>query len=247
MNREVFFQYARKAPFGGRLTTGQVDGLTKILDEWEKRGISDIRWLAYMLATVFHETAYTIQPVREYGKESYLKSKKYYPWVGEGLVQVTWESNHRKFGATKPGQMLTWPIALRALFEGMIDGVFTGKKLGHYFNEKIEDPVGARKVINGTDKAKLIAGYYTNFLDSLKAAQENKDNEIIEKVQTEDLPITESKSAVTTITAAVSGIGGLGFLSSIDNTYSLIAFGLVLSATVALGYAYFSGKLVLKR
>ena len=70
MNRNVFFEYVRKAPFGGRLTQSQVDGLTKILDEWDRRKLKDIRWLAYKLATTFHETNATIQPVREMGGET---------------------------------------------------------------------------------------------------------------------------------------------------------------------------------
>ena len=32
--------------------------------------MSDTRWLAYMLATTFHETAYQMWPIEEYGKGS---------------------------------------------------------------------------------------------------------------------------------------------------------------------------------
>jgi hypothetical protein len=58
------------------------------------------------------------------GRRKYLRSKRYYPWVGEGLAQVTWEENHRKFGATAQGQMMTWSIALKAIFDGMTKGMF---------------------------------------------------------------------------------------------------------------------------
>lgn len=249
MNRNIFFEYVRNAPFGGRLTSKQVDGLTRILDEWEDRGLSDDRWLAYMLSTTFWETAKTMQPVREMGGEAYLRSKKYYPWVGEGLVQVTWEANHKKFGATKPGQLLTWPIALKALFDGMVDGMFTGKKLSHYFNDKIDDPVGARRIINGTDKAKLLAGFHKNFLDAIKAAREAKPEEVAhtEPVKTEDVKVSEDKGALGTVITAAGGLGGIGAFSSIDSPYALAAFALVLVA-VGIGiYAYLSGKLVIKR
>lgn len=246
MNRNVFFEYVRKAPFGGRITQEQVDGLTKILDEWDSRGLEDERWLAYMLATTFHETAYKMQPIREMGGEKYLRSKKYYPWVGEGLVQVTWEANHKKFGANKPGELLTWPIALRGLFDGMINGMYTGKKLGHYFNDKITDPVGARKIINGTDKDKLIAKYYENFLDSIKAAKDKIEEEAPE-VKTEDVKVTEDKGSIATVVTAASGLGGLGFLSDVNNPYALAAFGLIAIVGGILTYAYFSGKLVIKR
>jgi hypothetical protein len=145
--------------------------MDRILNEWGDRQLTDIRWLAYMLATTFHETAQTMQPVREYGGETYLRSKRYYPWVGEGLVQVTWEANARKFGATAPGQLLTWPLCLKPLFDGMIDGMFTGKQLSDYFDDNTEDPVNARRIINGTDKANTIAGHYHKFLNAIHAAQ----------------------------------------------------------------------------
>lgn len=47
-------------------------------------------------------------------------------------MQVTREENHRKIGATAPGQMMTWPIALSAIFDGITKGMFTGKKLDDY-------------------------------------------------------------------------------------------------------------------
>lgn len=170
-DRAAFFAAIRPL-FGGRLSQSQVDGLTRILDYADEdpgRYGRDPRKLAYMLATTFHETGAAMVPVREGGGEAYLRSKPYYPWVGEGLVQVTWERNARLFGATKPGDCMSWPVSLRALFEGSMKGMFTGKALGHYFNATGEDPVGARRVINGTDKAALIAGHYRVFLKALAA------------------------------------------------------------------------------
>ncbi len=170
IDRKIFFDHVRKRPFGGVLLSGQVDGLTRILNEWERRKLTDLRWLADILGQSFWETAKTMQPVREYGGEAYLRSKKYYPWVGEGLIQVTWEANHRKFGATEPGQLMTWPIALRALFDGMIKGMFTGKKLADYFNDTKTDWVGSRKIVNGTDRAGEIAAICIQFHSALLAA-----------------------------------------------------------------------------
>ncbi len=140
IDRKTFFDRVRAEPFGGFLSGSQVTGIGNILDEAEKRGVGDPRLLAYRLATVFHETAKAMIPVREAGGEAYLKAKPYYPWVGMGLVQVTWEANAKKFGATKPEDLMSWPVALKALFDGMDDGVFTGRKLGAYFTDKIDDP-----------------------------------------------------------------------------------------------------------
>lgn len=168
MNRSEFFASVRN-DFGA-LSQSQVEGYGNILDEAIRRKVP-LRQLAYILATAWHETAHTMQPIREMGGEAYLKSKKYYPWVGEGLVQVTWEANHRKFGATKPGQLMTWPIALRALFDGMLNGIFTGKKLSDYINPGKTDYVNARRIVNGTDRAALIAGHAQAYQKALEAAK----------------------------------------------------------------------------
>lgn len=153
------------------MTVYHVDGLTRILDYAEvnpNRYGSDPCKLAYMLATVFHETGAACIPLREGGGEDYLRSKPYYPWVGEGLVQVTWETNARKFGAIKLGECMSWPIALRALFDGMMLGSFTGRKLGDYFsNPHACDPVGARRIINGLDRAATISQYHQTFVRAL--------------------------------------------------------------------------------
>lgn len=168
IEQKPFFDAVRDEPFGGALTHGQVDGMSRILDEWEQhKELTDKRFLAYMLATVYWETAHQMQPIRELGSDAYLRSKKYYPWIGEGLVQVTWEANARKFGAQKPGDLLTWPIALVALFKGMTDGMFTGKKLADYFNDTHNDPIGARRIINGQDRAQEIAEIYEQFLSAM--------------------------------------------------------------------------------
>jgi putative chitinase len=168
MNREAFFREVRLS--FGKLTASQVDGFNHILDEWERRKLVDPRWLANMLAQTWHETATKMQPIREMGGEAYLKSKPYYPFVGEGLVQVTWAANYKKFGATKPGELLTWPIALRALFDGMIKGMFTGRKLADYFDHNTNDPLHARRIINGMDKAELIRRHHVHFLHAIELA-----------------------------------------------------------------------------
>jgi putative chitinase len=172
MNRSYFFERIRHALFGGRLTPQQVEGLRRILDYRDSHhpAMSDDQ-LAYVLATIKWETGHRMTPVREAGGERYLKTKKYYPWVGEGLVQVTWEENARKFGATKPGDLMSWPLALQAAFEGMTRGLFTRRKLADYIDKGAVDYIGARRIINGQDRARLIAQFAHAFRDALRQAQ----------------------------------------------------------------------------
>jgi putative chitinase len=58
------------------------------------------------------------------------------------------------------------PSAL-VLYDGMINSWFTGAGLPDYFNADTEDPINARKIVNGLDKADLIAGYYWDFKKAL--------------------------------------------------------------------------------
>lgn len=64
MNKTTFFAYARRAPFGGRLSQAQVDGTSAILAEAERRGPPDNQ-LAYVLATAFQETGGKMQPIEK--------------------------------------------------------------------------------------------------------------------------------------------------------------------------------------
>lgn len=191
INRKHFFDTVRESLFNGSFSQDQVEGLDAILDRWEASGLTDLRWLAYMLATAFHETAKTMQPIEEYGKgKGYRYGKKikrsgipytlpdkiYY---GRGYVQLTWFENYETMGRLLGIDLLNSPelalhpkIASDIMFEGMTKGNshfgdFTGKSLENYFNDKKEDWVNARRIINGTDKAELIAGYGKKFMSAL--------------------------------------------------------------------------------
>ena len=61
-NHTTFFDEYKKA-FNTKLTQSQVDGLESILNSIEQDpDITDVRWAAYMLATVKHECADRWQP-----------------------------------------------------------------------------------------------------------------------------------------------------------------------------------------
>ena len=185
-DRDIFFDNVRNKMFDGALTQQQVDGCSIILGLWEGQytgtPMSDIRWLAYILATVYHECATTMWPITEYGSQSYLQGKDYYPYIGRGFVMITWEDNYRRasqeLSLTGTRDLVEHPelaldslIAARILFRGMAEGWFTGRKLGQYFNETKDDPKNARQIVNGNDDDDLIAGYHRQFLAALEAAE----------------------------------------------------------------------------
>lgn len=182
MDKKVFFDCVRSYPSNGKLSKRQVSGMEVILNEWQQRQLQDIRWLAYILATAYHETAFTMEPIdeyghgqgREYGLPDFETGQVYY---GRGFVQVTWKTNYLRFSEllgidllNQPELALEQAVATSILFEGMINGLFTGKALRHYFREE-SDWYNARRIVNRLDRAEQIGRYGRAFWYALLMAE----------------------------------------------------------------------------
>lgn len=180
IDRKKFFDSVRQKPFGGSLRTPAVSNMEAIIGEWERRGLTDLRWLAYMLATVLAECGRNMAPVPEVGRgqgRPYGSSVNGHVYYGRGYVQLTWNFNYRKMGQLIGVDLLNHPdlalnptVASKILFEGMIRGSFTGKKLSDYFSGATADWINARRIINGTDRAPEIANYGKQFHAALTGA-----------------------------------------------------------------------------
>ena len=158
MDRKVFFASIRKSIFR-RLSQTQTDGINSILDVWEELGSGVDRHLGYTLATVYHETARRMVPVRETLASTDAQARKRlsrakyarpagpygHSYYGRGHVQLTWHRNYvnsskdagvdlEKF----PDKMLDPAISARILVLGILDGRWNGrgKGLGNYLTEK---------------------------------------------------------------------------------------------------------------
>ena len=142
-------------------------------------GITDLRMISYILATTHWETGaygqrFIYEPVPEQGKGKgkpygipHKKSGKIY--YGRGFVQITWFDNYERFTkilnklgynvdlVNNPDLALKPEIAALILIIGMKDGKFTGRDLSDYFTPTKSDYYNARKIINGLDKAVIIA------------------------------------------------------------------------------------------
>ncbi|MFN7023977.1 MAG: glycoside hydrolase family 19 protein [Pseudorhizobium sp.] len=202
MNRAALFASLRSRTsgvFGTSLSQGQVTGIEGIIDEALRRRTFK-NHLAYMLATTYHETAHTMQPIHERGGRAYFN--KYdagtpigkrlgntvkgdgYLYRGRGLVQITGRSNYakasKKLGVDfikDPDRVLEPKLAIAIMFAGMEEGWFTGKDLLDYIDledeadaEDLREYANARRIINGTDKAAQIGKYAIAFENALAAA-----------------------------------------------------------------------------
>lgn len=177
---KLFFARIRAGLFSGTLTQPQVDGINAILSQWHKHyPTSDPRWLAYILGTAHHETDHTMQPIEEYGKGGERLYAQPDPetgctYYGRGFVQLTWRKNYEFAGSALDIDLVHHPEiacklepAAEIIVRGMVNGWFTGARLSWYFNSDREDWYNARRVVNGLDRANLVAGYSKTYLEAM--------------------------------------------------------------------------------
>jgi hypothetical protein len=176
------------------LTQRQTDRLNAYLTFAERLKLNK-HWLAYIMATVYHETGVSINGVmqrfipveetgkgakRPYGKRIKYDGKAYTDtnnlYYGRGDVQLTWYEVYQKAERVlaikglwaNPAMALEDATAMDIAVRGMIIGLFTGRKLSSYDNKDgTFNYKAARAIINGSDKADLIAGYAQKFYEAM--------------------------------------------------------------------------------
>ena len=109
-------------------------------------------------------------------RSAYLHSQYPYLYYGRGYVQLTWFDNFKKASEklkhdflNNPDDVMQIEHATNILLLGMKEGWFTGRKLSDYINQSKKDYLNARRIINGMDKASLIAGYAETFEKALRS------------------------------------------------------------------------------
>ena len=196
---KTYFDYTRKSVMGPKIDDDELTGSLAILEAMKGVPLS---WVAYTLATAWHETAHTLQPIKEFGTSMYFfrmydkdgarpriakrlgntepgDGAKY---AGRGYVQLTGRVNYQRAAdileipelVEIPEFAMRRDIAAKIMRFGMVSGWFTGRTLFDYLPETKpatrEAFKKARRVVNGNDRAALIAGYALDFQDALVAA-----------------------------------------------------------------------------
>lgn len=181
--------YADVTPglFRGSLPDWQREPLRLIVHEGLRRGRA-IPEIAYALATAYHETdrfktdeEYGQGHGHAYGRLILLIRGRRASYHGRGFCQLTWLRNYARMALLltlhhgRSVDLVNDPDLARQpdhgafiLWEGMIRGMFTGHNLADYFGDGRADYRGARRIINGSDRAQLIAGHARHFEHALR-------------------------------------------------------------------------------
>ena len=213
MSKSEFYAAVRKDL--GSLTQSQVDGFEVLLDATISLPL-DHR--AYVLATAWHETAETMQPVRETrastdakaisiletawkaGKLPWVKTAYWRydatgkSWLGRGYVQLTHRYNYETASEKLGIDLLSDPG--RAMVPDIAAKIAVrGMSEGWFTGKKMSDyssVTDMRRVVNGTDRAAEIARYAEIF----KVALINMGNAPF-------VPVTVSPVGFAAIIAAI--------------------------------------------
>lgn len=180
------------------LSDSQKAGINTILAATQNAGWGP-SWTAYALATAWHETMYAMVPVNEIGGDAYFEQRygakttqgvflgnvlpgdgaKFH---GRGYVQLTGRRNYKHAGellnidlVDSPDDALKPNIAAPIMVRGMAEGWFTGHRLAQFLDARSEETivnfVQARRIINGSDRADIIAAYAMAFQAALNTGE----------------------------------------------------------------------------
>lgn len=235
MSTAAFFAAARPL-FGGTLSQSQVDGLMTILKATEGLPITH---RAYLLATTQHETAHTMQPVRETlaktddsaiarlenawakGQLKWVKTPYWRKdadgktWLGRGYIQLTHKTNYERASKITGIDLVSNPnAAMRPDVAAKI--LVTGCSAGIFTGKRLTDYLpgdylNARRIVNGMDRASDIARLAEGYEAALKKMPAAVPV-IDARPPAKPTPASPTGGAIAVIVAAIAAIAAyLGF------------------------------------
>lgn len=195
MSNTTFFNTVRPL-FGGKLKQSQVDGLNALLvatsglnvayrayllatAQWETahtmQPVRETLATTDVSAIARLDTAWSRGKLKGVSKPYWRKDSDNKAWFGRGYVQLTHKANYVKASqltgvdlVSDPSLAMRPDVAAKILVQGSLNGMFTGKRLSSYLDGPVPDYVGARAVINGTNKASEIAKLARTYEEALR-------------------------------------------------------------------------------
>lgn len=183
-SQQMFFRQYRHS-FGSLSVEGE-NNLTRLFSFIQNdKSLTNLAQVAYVLATIKHETAGTFRPLAELGSDAALAQlysnrlgntgpEDAVKYKGRGYIQVTGKATYVRFSkeigvdlVNDPEKALDPVVAYQVLSFSMRTGAFTGRRLSDFINENKKDYVGARRIINGLDHAQDLARDAERFEEAL--------------------------------------------------------------------------------
>ena len=202
-----------------KLNKSAKQGLSFLIEQINADTYDMLEHVAYVLATAYWESDRTFQPVREKRASKrrqpnlYRLQNRYWDTgaYGRGFVQTTWPENYCKFGLCKRedyDKALEPQKAYEMLARGMKEGLYTEYKLSSFIRPGHVDYRGARRIVNGTDKAVVIAGFAIAIEKALRTALIVEPSPAQPEegfVKNSDTPAPETKEDILDSVPNVSG------------------------------------------
>jgi hypothetical protein len=216
---DTFLGAVLRPLYRGSIPEWQSKPLRALVVEGQSRGAC-LGEIAYVLATAHHETGRfrymeeiasgaAYEGRKDLGNTKAGDGKRF---KGRGFVQLTGRANYQRTGDRLGVDLIETPdlacdpeIAAKIIWDGMIFGTFTGRRLTDYIAPGHADFFGARAIVNGTDRADLIAGYAGVFMSALRSSGLFAQRPDAKEAATSIIK-SPVKASITT-GAAVSAIG----------------------------------------
>ncbi len=148
---------------------------------------SDLRCLAYILATADFETDRSFRPIEEkskgkgerYGMMEKLNGTGYSSpiqlFYRRGIIPLIWYDNYKHIAnrlkvdiLNQPQLVLDQDISIQILVDGMMQGWFTGQKLEDYFSTYKNNWSEARSVLKKSEKSELLKSLGLSYFIALQ-------------------------------------------------------------------------------